>query len=1206
MKKRIANIISRVCVLFFLQVFSFFFFPSIVYGDWLSGYTCRAKIPVNVTTAGEQSDYQMKITVYKGNGTNSAGVIYCNNKCQTWPNDIRFTDADGITEKSHWLEFSDATSAIFWIKLDSPAAGEADYYIYYGKAGAGSASSESSTFVSGAFIDVFNDDTMINTIDSSNIDVSGEEVKLEYTVGNWMDPMGYNDPGDKWDFETSAYDNNLGSSAYYRYEIYETGSEIGWSYFLELTHTGINSDKIRFYAVDAYDRIDKVDIDVYNGSGWVDVYEGNFTSDQWEEKSFTADVISKARVRWNSTEMLAWGKLYELDFWKVEGYELAGTLCSVTVPQSSSSRFAIGKEFSWNDTEVINTDVKYQIEYYNGSWQLIPDSDLSGNSTGFSDSPIDISSIKIDYGQIRLRANLSTTDTSVTSSIQDWRVTYYYRKYVEPEPTWANPGNEEGIDHFVITGNSTQTAGSSQVITVTAKTNLRETCVSYTGNHTLSFWGPNDAPDGTPTTVNDIDIEQGVYNVTLNFLSGETTATLKVYTAETTTLDVSDGDIDSTEDASYDLDLTVGPGSADGEDSSISSVLPDPGTVGNSETIVVTAYDRYQNPLTSGGDTVTLSVSGADSATPSVTDLGDGQYTAEYTPTVKGIDNITGTINGADIGRDGDGVSDGVYHLTVGAGEASYFKITGASGMTAGGSTLITITTYDEYDNKAEGYKGDKNLIFSGANPSSNPSIKPTCSNKSGVDIEFGLATVVNFAGGEGSSTMKLYKAETAHIEATEGLITTSDENDLDITISAATKNKLLWATQPQSIEIIGQVWTPLTIEIADQYGNRTSDVDNITVTPSKGSFGGTVTKQAVLGLATFDDITYDTIDTITVTGSSGSLIDTPPSESITIKPSTLEHFLVELPETGITGVGFSIKVIAKDAKGNITPAVSGLTILSVDLGTISVASIPEEEFTDYGIWIGEIILNLAGEREVTVTNGVAYGSSTVMISNPLSLSSTAFTDSEGNDESFYTAGIEDIYITVTDWDENSDSLTKQVVRVVVSDSKTSDSETVSLIETTGNSGVFRNSLGLSSSIASEGIPNNGNIEVTSFEDIISVTYTDGNDASDKSSDTVKVIVPFSKNRLHPNFPNPFRPYKDVNTTIQYDLKEDVKSIKVQIYTLSGELIKEWDGETTVGRHRILWDGKNEYRNAVSSGMYIVVIKKDDKVIDRKRMVIIK
>ena len=102
----------------------------------------------------------------------------------------------------------------------------------------------------------------------------------------------------------------------------------------------------------------------------------------------------------------------------------------------------------------------------------------------------------------------------------------------------------------------------------------------------------------------------------------------------------------------------------------------------------------------------------------------------------------------------------------------------------------------------------------------------------------------------------------------------------------------------------------------------------------------------------------------------------------------------------------------------------------------------------------------------------------------------------------------------------------------------------------------------------------------------------------------VEVII--SKTVLHPNYPNPFRPGKDRTTTIQYDLSEDVNSIEIEIYSLAGELVREWSGNTRRGRHRILWDANNQGGKRISSGMYFVVIKENGKVMDRKRIVVIK
>ena len=85
-------------------------------------------------------------------------------------------------------------------------------------------------------------------------------------------------------------------------------------------------------------------------------------------------------------------------------------------------------EFSWNDTEPENTDLKYHVYYYNtttSEWIMIPDADLTGNSTGFDTSPVDISGLNVlTYPKLRVRADLSSSSSSATPILSDWTVTW--------------------------------------------------------------------------------------------------------------------------------------------------------------------------------------------------------------------------------------------------------------------------------------------------------------------------------------------------------------------------------------------------------------------------------------------------------------------------------------------------------------------------------------------------------------------------------------------------------------------------------------------------------------------------------------------------------------------------------------------------------------------------------------------------------------
>ncbi len=83
-------------------------------------------------------------------------------------------------------------------------------------------------------------------------------------------------------------------------------------------------------------------------------------------------------------------------------------------------------EFSWTDTEPEQTDINYQIYYLNGQdWLLIPDGDLIGNSTGLDSSPTDLSSLATTtYSQLKIKGNLSTSNTSTSPTLFDWNVSW--------------------------------------------------------------------------------------------------------------------------------------------------------------------------------------------------------------------------------------------------------------------------------------------------------------------------------------------------------------------------------------------------------------------------------------------------------------------------------------------------------------------------------------------------------------------------------------------------------------------------------------------------------------------------------------------------------------------------------------------------------------------------------------------------------------
>ncbi|NUP98972.1 MAG: Ig-like domain-containing protein, partial [Armatimonadetes bacterium] len=139
------------------------------------------------------------------------------------------------------------------------------------------------------------------------------------------------------------------------------------------------------------------------------------------------------------------------------------------------------------------------------------------------------------------------------------------------------------------------------------------------------------------------------------------------------------------------------------------------GTVGTPTVITVQARDSEGNARTVGGDEVVVTVSGSNTASPTVTDNGNGTYTAQYTPASPGTDQVAITLNGG-------AVSGSPFTSLVMANASSGAQSTATvPDGTAGALTTIIIQARDAEGN-ARTVGGDTVVVMiSGAN-----SINPT------------------------------------------------------------------------------------------------------------------------------------------------------------------------------------------------------------------------------------------------------------------------------------------------------------------------------------------------------------------------------------------------------------------------------------------------------------------------------------------------
>jgi hypothetical protein len=89
---------------------------------------------------------------------------------------------------------------------------------------------------------------------------------------------------------------------------------------------------------------------------------------------------------------------------------------------------------------------------------------------------------------------------------------------------------------------------------------------------------------------------------------------------------------------------------------------------------------------------------------------------------------------------------------------------------------------------------------------------------------------------------------------------------------------------------------------------------------------------------------------------------------------------------------------------------------------------------------------------------------------------------------------------------------------------------------------------------------------------------------------------------LHQNFPNPFNPY----TTIHYRLPVQT-DVSLMIIDNKGRQIRTLKcGNQLPGSHNVIWDGKDNLGNRVSSGIYFYRLKSSYRILEMKKMVLIK
>jgi len=287
----------------------------------------------------------------------------------------------------------------------------------------------------------------------------------------------------------------------------------------------------------------------------------------------------------------------------------------------------------------------------------------------------------------------------------------------------------------------------------------------------------------------------------------------------------------------------------------------------------------------------------------------------------------------------------------VTVGEATKFTIGGsASSLTAGGTVNLTITAKDVNNNTVTTYTGAHSLVFSGA-AASPGGTNPAVVNSAGTAVNFGSATALTFASGVATvassknGVLRLYRAGSAAVVATEGSLTTP--TPLALTVTPATTSKFALAAA-NATPAVG-AGDDLTITAQDAYANPTpayAGTQSLTFSGASASPSGTLptvtdTSGADVAFGTATAIDFSSGVASAAAGDGGTMklyksgsttvsatatgVTTLTSATVTVAAGTATKLILAASTTTpVAAATFNFTTTAQDVYGNTATAYAG------------------------------------------------------------------------------------------------------------------------------------------------------------------------------------------------------------------------------------------------------------------------------------------
>lgn len=531
-----------------------------------------------------------------------------------------------------------------------------------------------------------------------------------------------------------------------------------------------------------------------------------------------------------------------------------------------------------------------------------------------------------------------------------------------------------GLDYLSgalsVSAAATQTAGTTNLATITLRDSANTVITDYAGSHTLVLAGANAAPDGTqpkattPTSADAATVPFGGATA-LAFASGSATTTLTLYRAETAALTASETVAASTGSA-YDLtgyaidvngpaSVLVSAAAAAAAKSSATASPPGvPADNATVSTIAVRVKDQFENPI-AGLTTVTLGSfqstagdrAGLDTLTNPATTSAAGLGSGTIRSTRFGTVTITVSVGGSPLAIPSP--------PTVTFGASTFTVVTQNNGTeTAGAPFTLTITAKDASGTTVTSYAGSKTIAFTTtARPRTTPAAGPApiVTTPQLVGFTAGVATTSASTGsacnqpGTTPCRFTLYNtAQTPTITATDGAFPTGTSAPITIVPATPSLTVSTFVADPLVVAPDNKDNSNLTVRVMDAFGNPVSG-RTVTFSSSRGgsdNFFQPIGTTGADGIAV-GQITSLTVGTPTVSAAIAGVGTLSTTRVINfVQPGGATRVLLirtQNIEQETAGVAFSLTVIGIKADGTQDPTFCNAASCSITLSNTALAA---------------------------------------------------------------------------------------------------------------------------------------------------------------------------------------------------------------------------------------------------------------------------